>query len=100
MRHANSAWYPPDHSMSDRDSPLLSSALQEIPMRFINLGDSPRISRLLDLTRTLRQCRTPNDALLMYCRFLSESFPQHAQVILASRGLPEGQYRVWRLRTD
>jgi serine phosphatase RsbU (regulator of sigma subunit) len=52
------------------------------------------------LTNSLRQAPSPYDALLRYCKFLGEAYADRAQIILSTRGLAAGQYRVWRLRTD
>jgi sigma-B regulation protein RsbU (phosphoserine phosphatase) len=69
-------------------------------MNFVDLSGSSRISRLMALTNSLRQARSPYDALLRYTRFLGDAYADRAQIILSTRGLPAGQYRVWRLRTD
>jgi phosphoserine phosphatase RsbU/P len=69
-------------------------------MQFIDLSASSRISSLMDLTSALRGCRTPYDALLMYCSYLAVAYPNRAQLILSTRDLSAGEYRVWRLRDD
>jgi sigma-B regulation protein RsbU (phosphoserine phosphatase) len=68
-------------------------------MKFTDLSANPRISRLMDLTSALRRSPTPYDALLEYTRYLGDAYPDRAQMIVSTRGLPPGQYRVWRLRT-
>jgi sigma-B regulation protein RsbU (phosphoserine phosphatase) len=69
-------------------------------MKFIDLSSSSRISSLMDLTRALRDCRTPYDALLMYCKYLGSAYSSRAQIILSTRGMPTGQYKIWRLLDD
>jgi sigma-B regulation protein RsbU (phosphoserine phosphatase) len=69
-------------------------------MKFVDLAKNSRISKLMELTRALRGCQTPYDALMKYCNYLGEAYPRRAHMVLSTRGLPAGQYRVWRLRTD
>jgi len=54
----------------------------------------------MDLTRALRECRTPYEAMLKYTSYLGGAFPDRAQLIVSTKHLPAGQFRVWRLRTD
>ena len=55
----------------------------------------------MELTRELRACQTPYDALMKYCNYLRRSVhPNRAHMVLSTRRLPLGQYRLWRLRTD
>jgi phosphoserine phosphatase RsbU/P len=69
-------------------------------MRFVDLSSSSRMSSLLELTRALRGCQSPWDALVMYCRYLRNVLSGSAQVVLSTRGLEEGQYKVWRFLGD
>src|SRR5262245_3923846 len=69
-------------------------------MRFVDLSNSSNIARLMDLTRGLLDCKTPFEALVKYFSYLGEAFPERAQLILSTRGLAPGKYRVWRLRDD
>ena len=69
-------------------------------MNVVSPAGGSRISALMGLTQALRECRTPYDALLKYAGFLGEAYPDRAQLIVSTRDLAEGQFRVWRLRTD
>src|SRR5215510_120044 len=69
-------------------------------MRFVDLSNSSSMTRLIELTRALSNCETPYDALLKYSGYLGDTFPDRAQLVLSTRGLPPGQYRVWRLLDD
>jgi sigma-B regulation protein RsbU (phosphoserine phosphatase) len=69
-------------------------------MEFVDLSGSSRIARLMALTNSLRQAHSPYEALLRYSKFLGEAYSDRAQIVLATRGLAVGQYRIWRLRTD
>lgn len=69
-------------------------------MRFVDLSASSNISHLMDLTRALLNCHTPYEALLKYCSYLGDIVPDRALIVLSTRGLPSGEYRVWRLRDD
>ena len=69
-------------------------------MNFVDLSANSRIASVMDLTRALRESRNPYEALLKYCAYLASAFPQRGQLILSTKGLPAGEYRVWRLRTD
>jgi sigma-B regulation protein RsbU (phosphoserine phosphatase) len=69
-------------------------------MRFVDLSNSSSMSRLIELTRAISNCETPYDALLEYSGYLGDTFPNRAQLVLSTRGLASGQYRVWRLLDD
>jgi phosphoserine phosphatase RsbU/P len=69
-------------------------------MKIVDLSDSARMAAMMDLTRDLRNSRSPYEALLMYCRYLRGANPGRAHVVLSSVGLPQGQYRVWRFLGD
>jgi phosphoserine phosphatase RsbU/P len=69
-------------------------------MEFVDLPESSRRSALSELTRAFPGCKTPFEALLMYCRYLRDGFPDRALMVLSTSGLPAGQYRVWRLMQD
>src|SRR5579862_8019587 len=69
-------------------------------MKSIDLTGSARISNLMELSRALRQCKTPYEALLMYSAYLGKAYPNYAQLVLSTRGLANGEFRVWRLRDD
>lgn len=69
-------------------------------MKFVDLSSSSRIARQVELTNSLRRCRTAHEALVRYCGYLADAYPTRAHVILSTLGLPEGQCRVWRLRDD
>ena len=47
-------------------------------MKFVDLSDNPRLARLVDLTSALRKCKSPYDALLMYCTYLADAYPGRA----------------------
>jgi serine phosphatase RsbU (regulator of sigma subunit) len=69
-------------------------------MKFVDLSGSSRMDHLMDLTRQLRGCRTAYDALLMYCNYLDAAYANRAHLVLSTRDCRQGEYRVWRLRTD
>src|ERR1700733_12200395 len=73
---------------------------QQVPMEFVNLPKSSRQSALSELTRLFPGCKSPFEALLMYCGYLRDAFPDRALMVLSTSGLPAGQYRVWRLMLD
>src|SRR5260221_13481907 len=69
-------------------------------MKFVDLSGSSRMGALMDLTRALRNCRSPYEALLMYCRYLRDAQPGRAHLVVSTVGLTPGEYRVWRLLGD
>ncbi len=69
-------------------------------MKFVDLSSSERIGALMDLTQTLQSCQSPYEALLMYTRYLRYVNPGRAHVVLSTRGLSPGQYRLWRFLSD
>ncbi|HEY1922194.1 MAG TPA: hypothetical protein VGG44_05470, partial [Tepidisphaeraceae bacterium] len=69
-------------------------------MKVVDLSGSSRMTTLMNLTRALKNCRSPYEALLMYCRYLRDANPGRAHLVLSTAGLPPGQYRVWRLLSD
>src|SRR5882724_12967327 len=69
-------------------------------MKFVDLSGSSRLVTLMDLTRALRNCRSPFDALLMYCNYLREVNPGRAHIVLSTAGLSPGEYRLWRFLRD
>ena len=44
-------------------------------MKFVDLSGNSRMARLMDLTRELRGCQSPYEALLMYSRYLRDYSP-------------------------
>lgn len=69
-------------------------------MKSVDLSVNSRIASVIDLTRSLIACRTPYEAMLKYTAYLGSAFPDRAQLIVSTRDLPAGEFRVWRLRTD
>jgi sigma-B regulation protein RsbU (phosphoserine phosphatase) len=69
-------------------------------MKFVDLSGNSRMARMMDLTRDLRNCQSPYEALLMYVRYLRDVLPGRAHLVLSTVGLAAGQYRVWRLLGD
>lgn len=67
-------------------------------MRFVDLSRSTRFSKLLDLTHALLACKTPFEAILRFCHYLGNAYPDRAHMVVSTRGLPEGEFRLWRLR--
>lgn len=69
-------------------------------MNFVDLSGSSRMAALMDLTRELRGCQSPYEALLMYTRYLRDANPGRAHIVLSTVGLPPSEYRMWRLLRD
>ena len=69
-------------------------------MDVIELSGDPRFPRLMELVPALQKCRTPHEALVRFCRHLKESYPAYAHLALSTKGLPQGQYRIWGLIAD
>lgn len=69
-------------------------------MKFVDLSHNSRMARLMELTRALRGCQSPYEALLMYTDYLKDAQPGRAHVVLSTVGLPAGSYRVWRFLSD
>lgn len=69
-------------------------------MKSVNLTANSRIDSVIDLTRSLIACRTPYEAMLKYTAYLGSAFSDRAQLILSTKDLPAGEFRIWRLRTD
>jgi len=69
-------------------------------MKLVDLPDSSRMTALMELTQTLRNCQSPYEALLMYIRYLRYTNPGRAHVVLSTAGLLPGQYKVWRFLSD
>jgi sigma-B regulation protein RsbU (phosphoserine phosphatase) len=59
-----------------------------------DLSQNRRIVSLMKLTRELEQCRTPKQTLRTLHRGFAEAYGFVASVLLSTRGLPQGQYRV------
>jgi sigma-B regulation protein RsbU (phosphoserine phosphatase) len=59
-----------------------------------DLSQNLRIARLTKLTWELEQSRTPEQTLRTLHRGFSEAYGFVASVLLSTRGLPQGQYRV------
>jgi sigma-B regulation protein RsbU (phosphoserine phosphatase) len=59
-----------------------------------DLSQNLRIARLTKLTRELEQSRTPEQTLRTLHRGFSEAYGFVASVLLSTRGLHKGQYRV------
>jgi len=73
---------------------------QPVHMEMVDLPESSRSLALAQLTRAFPFCKTPFEALLMYCRYLRDGYPDRALVLLSTAGLSAGEYRVWRLMQD
>jgi phosphoserine phosphatase RsbU/P len=69
-------------------------------MKALDLSANSRISDMMSLMQALGECRTPYEALLRYTKYLDQEFRARVHVVLSTRGLPAGQYRTWRIRTD
>ena len=72
-----------------RDRPVTMSA-----MHTQDLSQNRRISRLVQLTRELEQSRTPEDTLRKLERGFAEVDGFVASLLLSTRGLSPGHYRV------
>jgi hypothetical protein len=59
-----------------------------------------RIASLTKLTRELQQSRTPDQTLRTLQRGFAEAYGFVASVLLSTRGLSRGQYRVVQTRLD
>jgi sigma-B regulation protein RsbU (phosphoserine phosphatase) len=66
----------------------------ETAMRAQDLSQNRRIARLTQLTRELEQSRTPEDTLRILERGFTEVDGFVASVLLSTRGLSPGHYRV------
>jgi sigma-B regulation protein RsbU (phosphoserine phosphatase) len=63
-----------------------------------DLSQNHRIASLFKLMRELAHSRTPEQTLRMLHRGFAEAYGFTASVLLATRGLPQGQYRVLQMR--
>jgi sigma-B regulation protein RsbU (phosphoserine phosphatase) len=65
-----------------------------------DLSHNLRIASLTKLMRALEQSRTPEQTLRTLERGFSEAYGFGASILLSTRGLPPGQYRVLRMRLE
>jgi sigma-B regulation protein RsbU (phosphoserine phosphatase) len=65
-----------------------------------DLSQNLRLARLTKLTRELKQSRTPAQTIATLQEGLSEAYGFIATVLLSTRGLPRGQYRVVQMRLE
>src|ERR1700722_14172949 len=65
-----------------------------------DLSQNPRIASLEKLTRKLQQSRTPQQTIRTLRRGFAEAHGFVASILLATRGLPQGQYRVVQIHLD
>ncbi len=69
-------------------------------MEVQDLTQNPRIASLTRLTRELEQSHSPQQTLRTLQRGFSEANGFLASVLLYTRGLPQGQYRVIHVRLE
>lgn len=65
-----------------------------------DLSQNRRIASLTKLMRELEQSRTPEQTLRTLERGFSDAYGFGASVLLSTRGLPQGQYRVVQMRLE
>jgi sigma-B regulation protein RsbU (phosphoserine phosphatase) len=65
-----------------------------------DLSRNHRIDSLTKLMRELEKSRTPEQTMRTLQRGFAEAYGFTASVLLASRGLPQGQYRLLQMRLE
>jgi sigma-B regulation protein RsbU (phosphoserine phosphatase) len=65
-----------------------------------DLSQNRRIASLTKLTQELEQSQSPKQTLLTLQRSFTEAYGFSASVLLSTRGLPQGQYRVIQMRLE
>jgi sigma-B regulation protein RsbU (phosphoserine phosphatase) len=80
---------------------ILAENLSELRVNAMEVQDlswNPNIASLRKLTRDLEQSRTPDQTLRALGRGFTETGGFVASMLLSTRGLPQGHYRVVRTR--
>lgn len=68
------------------------------PMKVKDLSHNPKLASLKELTRSLEQSLTPDETLRALHRGFTETDGFIASMLLSTRGLGQGQYRVVRVQ--
>ncbi len=63
-------------------------------------SDNRRIASLSKLMRALQNCRTPSETLTTIRRSLGEAYGSTAMMMLSTRGLRTGEYRLVQMELD
>src|SRR5262249_54438785 len=88
---------------------LLSSCAPDYPppardpsrtLKADDFSGHPRIRRLRNLMAALGPCRTPFDTLQTIRHGMSEAYGSAASILLCTRGLSDGEYRLVQLHLD
>src|SRR4051812_32917321 len=64
------------------------------------VSDNGRIASLSRMTRALKKCRTPFETLMTIRRGLGEAYGSTAIMLLSTRGLGAGEYRLLQLHLN
>jgi sigma-B regulation protein RsbU (phosphoserine phosphatase) len=69
-------------------------------MDFEDISRNQRIAGLWNLTRQLRKTTSPSESMRVIRKALSEAYGPSASVLLATRGLPAGDFKIVELNLD
>jgi phosphoserine phosphatase RsbU/P len=74
--------------------PIKAVNLQSLAMDSVDVSDNPRIAILMRMTAALEQSRAPYETLQIIRRGFWEAYGASAAMILSTRGLQDGEFRV------
>jgi sigma-B regulation protein RsbU (phosphoserine phosphatase) len=69
-------------------------------MEFEDLSDNPRVASLSKLGQLLQQSHTPRETMRAIQQTMTDAYGRVGSMMLATRGLPAGAYRIIQLNLD